>query len=63
MSEESGMTEPIRYDWAIRSIVKGADTTRIIECKHEEEARDWCTRFPQSYALLKRRSAGHWMAA
>ncbi len=47
-------------DWAIRSIVDGKESDRIIECKTQAEARDWVTRFPLSYRLLSRFSAGEW---
>lgn len=49
-----------RRDWAIRSVVDGKETDRIIECGTESEARDWVERFPQSYQLLSRESAGEW---
>ncbi len=54
---------PPQYDWAIQSIVDGKETDRIIECKTEAEARDWVKRFPQSYLLLSRESAGAWSKA
>lgn len=47
-------------DWAIQSIVDGKETDRIVECKTEAEARDWAERFPQSYQILSRESAGAW---
>ncbi len=52
-----------RLDWGIRIIVDGVVSERIIDCYSEFEARDWSTRFPQSYALVNRRSAGEWLDA
>lgn len=49
-----------KRDWAIQSLVDGKESDRIIECKTESEARDWVERFPQSYQLLSRQSAGGW---
>jgi hypothetical protein len=50
-------------DWAIRSIVEGKETERIIQCPTEAEARDWVEHFPKSYRLLSRASAGPWEEA
>jgi hypothetical protein len=46
----------MKRDWAIRDLITG----QFIPAKSEEEARDWAKRFPQSYKLVSRISAGEW---
>ena len=54
------MTEVRDKDWALLSVVDGKETERIVPCSTEIEARDWVARFPDSYRLLFRESAGEW---
>jgi len=51
----------MKLEWAIRSIVGGEETHRVIECETEAIARDWVERFPKAYQLLCRESPGEWV--
>jgi hypothetical protein len=50
----------MKRDWALLSVVDGKDTDRVIRIETETEARNWVERFPRSYRLLSRASAGEW---